>query len=146
MNYNPEVWGPHFWFTIFTMALYYPLTPSNVTKKKYYDFIINLPIFLPCEKCGDDFAKLLDKYPVTPYLDSRDSFIRWVHFIHNRVNENLDDPKEQISLEDALYRYHLHYKHFNNKKLFSTFNYSFYTSLFIIIFMVFVISYLYSNF
>ena len=121
MNYNPEVWGPHFWFTIFTMALSYPLTPSNVTKKKYYDFIINLPIFLPCEKCGDDFAKLLDKYPVSPYLEGKDSFLKWVHFIHNKINieigkdeqtftESLDiyyelyKPKEIIMREQIKYR------------------------------------------
>jgi hypothetical protein len=30
---------------------------------------------------------LLDKYPLTPYLDSRDKFVKWLHFIHNRVNE-----------------------------------------------------------
>jgi hypothetical protein len=144
MNYDPEVWGPHFWFTIFTMAITYPKKPSNVTKKKYYDFIINLPIFLPCQKCGDHFAILLDKYPVTPYLDSRDSFIRWVHFIHNRVNEELDEPKEVITLEDALYRYHLEYKNHNNRKVSSTFNYGYITTIAIIITMVIVIFYFYT--
>ncbi len=146
MNYDPEVWGPHFWFTIFTMAITYPTKPSNVTKKKYYDFVINLPIFLPCQECGDHFAKLLDKYPVTPYLDSRDSFIRWVHFIHNRVNEELDEPKETITLEDALYRYHLEYKKYNNGKVSSTFNYSYMMSFGIIITMALVIFYFYRFF
>ena len=138
--------GPSFLVYNIYNGIIISFDPIKCNKKKYYDFIINLPIFLPCEKCGDDFAKLLDKYPVTPYLDSRDSFIRWVHFIHNRVNENLDEPKEQLSLEDALYRYHLHYKNFNNKQLFSSFNYSFYTSFIIIILMVVVITYLYNNF
>ena len=26
----------------------------------------------------------LDQYPVTPYLDSRESFIKWMYFIHNQ--------------------------------------------------------------
>ena len=81
MNYNPEVWGPHFWFTIFTMALYYPLTPSNVTKKKYYDFIINLPIFLPCEKCGDDY---IDTIYITKILIIKNYFQHLITvFIHH---------------------------------------------------------------
>ena len=44
---NPEVWGPHFWFTLHTMSMTYPIHPNTVTKKKYYEFITNLPIFLP---------------------------------------------------------------------------------------------------
>ncbi len=112
-NLDPEVWGPRFWFVMFTMAISYPDNVTKVTKKKYYDFIQNLPLFLPCQDCGNHFAKLLDKYPVTPYLDSKDSFIRWVHFIHNRVNEELDPPKPLITLKQALERY---YKHYENKK------------------------------
>lgn len=112
-NLDPEVWGPHYWFVIFTMALTYPENVTKVTKKKYYDFIQNLPLFLPCSECGVHFAKLLDKYPVTPYLDSKDSFMRWVHFIHNRVNEELDEPKPLINLKQALERY---YKLYEKKK------------------------------
>ena len=42
------------------------------------DFIQNLPQFIPDEKIGNEF-EILDKYPVTPYLDNRNSFIRWMH-------------------------------------------------------------------
>lgn len=50
---------------------------------------MNIPIFLPSERLGNEFSRLLDKFPVTPYLDSRESFIKWTHFIHNRMNEQL---------------------------------------------------------
>lgn len=85
-------WGPHYWYVLHTMAFHYPLTPNKVSKKKYYDTIMNMPLFLPHPEMGNKFSSLLDKYPVTPYLDSRDSFIKWTHFIHNRVNEMLDKP------------------------------------------------------
>ena len=52
--------------------------------------------------------QLIDTYPVTPYLDNRDSFLRWVHFIHNRVNITLG--KEEISLKKALEEYYIHYE------------------------------------
>jgi len=86
-----------------TLALSYPDSPNSVTKRKYYDFITNLPLFIPNSEIGNRFSNLLDKYPVSPYLDNRDSFIRWVHFIHNKVNHLLG--KEEISLDAALENY-----------------------------------------
>jgi hypothetical protein len=108
MKYDPDVWGPHYWFFLQSIAHAYPETPNSVTKRKYYDFIQNLPLFLPDSNMGDQFSKFLDKYPVTPYLDHRDSFIRWVHFIHNKYNQYLG--KEEISLYDSIDRYYDEYK------------------------------------
>lgn len=105
---SPEVWGPHYWFFLHTIALTYPHRPNDITKKKYYEFIQNLPVFMPIEETSSEFIKLLDKYPVQPYLDSRDAFVRWMHFIHNKVNERLEKPK--ITLTDFYSSYYEHYK------------------------------------
>jgi hypothetical protein len=96
----PDVWGPHYWFFLHTIAHTYPLTPTSVTRRKYYDLIQNFPLFIPNPEIGDHFISILDRYPVSPYLDNRDSFIRWVHFIHNRINRVLG--KEEITLFEAL--------------------------------------------
>ncbi len=85
-------WGPKYWYVLHSMAMNYPLHPNKVTKKKYYDTVMNWPLFLPHPEMGSKFSKMLDKYPVSPYLDSRESFIKWTHFIHNRVNEGLGKP------------------------------------------------------
>uniref|UniRef100_A0A6C0JHE4 thiol oxidase n=1 Tax=viral metagenome TaxID=1070528 RepID=A0A6C0JHE4_9ZZZZ len=108
MHFDPSVWGPHYWFFIHTVAESYPITPNSVTKRKYYDFIQNIPLFIPVPEMGDKFSELLDKYPVTPYLDNRDSFVRWTHFIHNKYNFMLG--KEEISLPNALEKYRAEYK------------------------------------
>lgn len=108
MKLDPNVWGPHYWFFIHTTALSYPLRPNAVTKKKYYDFIQNLPLFLPNEQMATHFEKLLDQYPVTPYLDTRESFIRWTHHIHNKINELLE--KKKISLAEFYEQYYDNYK------------------------------------
>jgi hypothetical protein len=86
----------------------YPHHPNAVTKKKYYEFIQNLPLFLPVEEISGEFSKLIDKYPITPYLDNRDSFVRWMHFIHNKVNEKLEKP--QLSLNEFFVKYYDEYK------------------------------------
>ncbi len=65
-------------------------------------------MFIPDVEIGDRFAQLLDKYPVTPYLDCRESFIRWTHFIHNKVNVMLG--KEEISYLASLDAYKNQYK------------------------------------
>lgn len=106
--FKTDVWGPHYWFFLHTIAESYPITPNSITKKKYYDLIQNMPLFIPVVEMGDKFSEFLDKYPVTPYLDNRDSFVRWVHFIHNKFNVLLG--KEQISLPLALEKYRAQYK------------------------------------
>ena len=108
MTLNPEVWGPPYWFVLHTIALTYPERPNDVTKKKYYDFIHNLPLFLPVKEIGNGFSKMLDKYPVTPYLDSQASFVKWMHFIHNKYNVALEKP--ELSMDEAIIQYYELYK------------------------------------
>lgn len=108
MTLDPKIWGPHYWFVLHTIALSYPETPNEVAKKKFYDFYQNLPLFLPIEDIGNNFSKFLDKYPVTPYLESRQSLVRWTHFIHNKINTALNMPT--LNLEEALTDYYDQYK------------------------------------
>ena len=108
MYLDPKIWGPHYWFFLHTVAMTYPIHPNTVIKKKYYEFIQNLPLFLPVEKFSGEFSKLIDKYPITPYLDNRESFIRWIHFIHNKMNQKLEKPT--VSLNDFLINYYDCYK------------------------------------
>ena len=105
---DPEIWGPHYWFFLHTIAMTYPHHPNAVTKKKYYEFVQNLPLFIPVEQISKEFSLLLDKYPITPYLDNRESFIRWMHFIHNKINKKLEKP--QISLNEFYIKYYEEYK------------------------------------
>ena len=95
MKYNSEVWGPHYWFFLHTIADSYPNVPNDVTKRKYYDFIQNIPMFIPNSDIANNFSQMLDKYPVTPYLDNKDSFKKWMHFIHNKINVLIG--KDEIS-------------------------------------------------
>jgi hypothetical protein len=110
---DPKIWGPHYWFFLHTVAMTYPHHPNAVTKKKYYEFVQNLPLFIPVEQISKEFEKLIDLYPITPYLDNRDSFVRWMHFAHNKINEKLEKP--QITLNDFFVQYYNEYKSQNEK-------------------------------
>ena len=110
---DPKIWGPHYWFFLHTVAMTYPHHPNSVTKKKYYEFIQNLPLFIPVEEISKNFEKMIDRYPITPYLDNRDSFVRWTHFIHNKINEKLEKPT--TTLNEFFVWYYNEYKSQNEK-------------------------------
>ena len=108
MGLDPSIWGPHYWFFLHTMAMNYPHYPNSGTKKKYYEFIQNFHLFIPVEQISKEFSQLLEEYPVVPYLDNRESFVRWMHFMHNKINEKLE--KTKISLGDFYKIYYDAYK------------------------------------
>ena len=107
MSLNQEVWLPYIKFMMQTIALNYPKYPNDVTKKKYYDFVQNIPLFIPMKPLGNDFIKMIDNYPVTPYLESRLSFMKWVHYIFNKIykNNNMKTDDLQTSLEKYYDKY-----------------------------------------
>lgn len=108
MGLEPKVWLPHFQFVMQTMAISYPAHPNDVSKKKYYDFIQNLPVFLPDKPMGEFFLKLLDEFPVTSYLSSRMSFMKWTHFISNKLNVAVKEPES--TFYESLEKYYEEYK------------------------------------
>lgn len=108
MKLDANIWGPQFWFFLHTIALSYPKHPNAVTKKKYYDFIQNLPLFIPVEEMSKNFEKLLNLYPIAPYLDTNKALVKWMHFIHNKINEKLE--KNTITLTQFYDSYHEAYK------------------------------------
>jgi hypothetical protein len=108
MGLDSTIWGPPMWFFLHTSAMCYPLYPNAITKKKYYDFFQNLPLFIPIEPMASHFSRLLEEYPISPYLDNRESLTRWVWFIHNKINEKLEKPP--ISLSDFYVKYYEQYK------------------------------------
>jgi len=103
MKYDAKIWGPIYWFFIHTVALTYPDYPNEIITRKYYDFFMNLPLFIPDVEMGKRFSEILDRYPVTPYLKSKDSLIRWTNFIHNQYNKKLEKPV--LSLDESMNNY-----------------------------------------
>lgn len=107
-RYDPAVWGVYYWFVLHSIAYFYPETPNSITKRKYYDFIQNYGMMMPDVDMGNAFSQLVDYYPVSPYLDSRESFMRWVNFIHNKINVSLG--KEELSIWKSIEAYENKYE------------------------------------
>tara|TARA_B100001093_G_C26351305_1_gene810366 strand:- start:92 stop:523 length:432 start_codon:yes stop_codon:yes gene_type:complete len=108
MEYDPNVWGPHYWFFINTIGFVYPEMPTDGEKKKFYNFIQCLPDFIPHDKISNKFKDILDEYPVSSYLNSKESLLKWIHFIHNKINVLID--KKELSYLDFINQYNNLYK------------------------------------
>lgn len=109
MDMDVRVWWNHYLFFLTTISIIYPKYPSSLIKKKYYDLIKNLPIyFMPNEEFSKIFNNLLNLYPITSYLDNKESLCKWVWFINNKINEILEKPK--ITLSDFYILYYENYK------------------------------------
>lgn len=114
MDLDINIWLEHYKFFITTIAIIYPVNPTSLTKKKYHDFILNLPIyFTPSKDFSIFFENLMNMYPVSSYLDNKKSFCKWVWFIMNKINIKLEKPT--ISLDDFYINYYNYYKSSNIK-------------------------------
>lgn len=98
-----DIWGPHYWFVFHTLCYAYPERPNKIAKKKMYDFVQNIPFIIPHLGISDYFTKILDKYPVSSYLDNRKDLMKWFHFIHNEINRSIG--KDQISFDESMRQY-----------------------------------------
>ena len=52
--------------------------------------------------------KILDDFPVQPYLNSKTSFMKWIHFVFNKINKKLEMNTE--SFYESLEEYYRNYK------------------------------------
>lgn len=140
---DENIWGPLYWNFLYTIAISYPNNPNEIIKRKYYDLIMNFPIFIPNENFGNIFSKFLDSYPPQSYLSSKESFIKWVWFIHNKINLFLG--KKEITYYEAMDAFYENYKSKNVKKKEEIKNKHKYIFTSVIILLIIIMIYLHFN-
>ena len=80
---STNVWGNHFWMTMYSVALSFPNNPSDEIRKHTLDFFTSLQYLLPCDNCKSHYQKLFQEFPIN--LNSSKDLSNWVNFIHNKV-------------------------------------------------------------
>ncbi|ETO13228.1 hypothetical protein RFI_24146 [Reticulomyxa filosa] len=93
--------GRHTWTLLHTQSVYYPEKPTDEEKQDMNTFLHVLAKVYPCKVCGADLQYLLEQYP--PQLDSRNDFAYYMCVIHNKVNQQLNKPSFDCSL-DSIYK------------------------------------------
>lgn len=100
---NPKFWGPHGWYFLHSITMHYPKNPSEQEKHIYFNFFKSLENVLPCEKCAYHYSKNLEKLPLEPALESRDTLVRWLISVHNEVNK--ETGKREYTYEEVIDEY-----------------------------------------
>lgn len=98
---DPSVWGPSFWFTLHNGAAHYPIDASNHRKKRMKDFILGIPVILPCKGCIPHAIAYIEE--AKPRLDDivsgQDNLFKFFVDFHNNVNERYG--KKQFTYDEA---------------------------------------------
>jgi FAD-linked sulfhydryl oxidase len=100
---NPKFWGPHGWIFLHSVTMNYPKEPTNEDKTLYRNFFSSLKRVLPCEKCAYHYKQHINDDPIEPALENRNTLVRWLIKIHNKVNEDLGKP--QYTYEQVIEEY-----------------------------------------
>ena len=102
-NRSPEVWGPPFWFTLHNGALNYPSLANPLCIERMKNFIIGIPVMIPCETCKEHATAYIESNK--DFLDyicaSRDKLFKFFVDFHNYVNIRLKKP---VMSHDDAYR------------------------------------------
>lgn len=110
-----KVWGPAGWLFLHCVTFGYPLDPDNYdqqhgmppgsTRKHYSKFFNEVGRVLPCRYCRDSYQEYILELPVEKFLKDRESLVKWLYHIHNRVNDKLGAKYCDISIQSLKKRY-----------------------------------------
>jgi len=98
---SPDIFGPPFWFTLHASSMSYSFNPTPIIKEKMRNFIIAIPVILPCKNCQEHATAYIEKHynEIDTACSSRDSLFKFFVDFHNEVNKKKDKPV--MSYEDA---------------------------------------------
>jgi hypothetical protein len=98
---SPEIFGPKMWFTLHNGASHYPVEASDIYAEKMRNFIIALPIMIPCENCKIHAIKFIElrKDKLFEICKKRDTLFDFFVDFHNNVNER--QGKKILSYKEA---------------------------------------------
>jgi hypothetical protein len=82
----PNIWGPHYWYTMKNVAITSDLTneSSLVAVKNFYESLIWL---LPCKMCRDHYSCVYTKFDINKHLESNATLINWVNVVQLEIDK-----------------------------------------------------------
>ena len=106
-NNNPVEWGPPFWYTLHNGVYHYPEHASPLHSERMKNFIIGIPIMVPCVTCKEHATAFIEKHrnKLNDICSNRDSVFNFFVDFHNQVNKRYG--KSVLSYEEvyAIYNY-----------------------------------------
>ena len=96
-----DYWGPQLWFTLHNSSKHYPMYASPLYAERMKQFIISLPVIIPCESCREHAMIYIDNYreQLDIICSGRESLFNFFVDFHNYVNQR--KGKKLYSYEEA---------------------------------------------
>ena len=87
----PDIWGPHAWEFLHSVAYAYPINPTKLDIKNYKTFYSSLQHVLPCIGCKKSYGSFITNKLLLDdsVLKNRDSLTKWLFDLHEEVNKKL---------------------------------------------------------
>jgi hypothetical protein len=98
-SYEPEAFGPAFWFTLHNSSTAYPNKPTIFVQTGMKSLIENMHLLIPCVTCKEHFFSFLKGSDLDEATSSRESLFSFFVKVHNYVNKRHKKP--ELSLSDA---------------------------------------------
>ena len=99
-------WGPALWHFLHMVSFNYPIKPTELEKKRYRDFLLNLQYILPCKYCRDNLSKYFKNKPLTiKEMKNRDSFSHYIYTLHENINTLLKKKPSKLTYATVRERY-----------------------------------------
>lgn len=88
-NLKPSFWGPSAWKFLYTVALGYPVDPTDDEKQAAANLLEGLHHLLPCSNCRQNVTKELQNKPYQSALENQAAFALYVYNLENSVSNRL---------------------------------------------------------
>lgn len=98
-SYDPDAFGPAFWFTIHNATTTYPNMPTKFVQDGMKQLISNMPLLIPCIACKEHFFTFLKTVDLNDVTSSKEKLFKFFIDVHNYVNHRFGKPT--MSLSDA---------------------------------------------
>lgn len=95
------IFGPIFWTAIHIVSFNYPVKPTTKDARRYERWMRSIGDVLPCKYCRDNFSEnYRDAKNGEDVYRDRESFSRFCHRLHSRVNSMLKKKGDEPSYEE----------------------------------------------
>jgi hypothetical protein len=84
----------------------YPEVPTREDAEMFKRYFLSLNAVLPCDSCRKNYKKNLEELPIDKYLGSRRDLVKWGYLLHEKVNDELNVPKDRrLTFEEVWNHY-----------------------------------------
>jgi len=105
-SYDPDAFGPAFWFTLHNASTAYPENPTRFIQDGMKQLLLNLPIIIPCVTCKEHFWTFLKAHDLEVITSSRVQLFHFLVAAHNAVNKRFGKIEMSVEEAKALYGFY----------------------------------------